>query len=335
MPKTKIGLSVVIPVFNEQKWMQPTIERLLKELEKTSFKSEVIVIDDGSNDNSADNAEAAGVGSSIPLIVFRQKNSGRYLARKKGVSRAKYDNILFLDSRVFVDDGSLQFLYEQIKDNQDQIWNGHVNIDKKGNIFARFWDAIVCIAWRRYFHKPRTTSYGIEEFDYYPKGTGFFFAPKSLLLDAMSYFEYQTNDVKFSSDDTLLIRYMAQKQDINISPKFSCIYHGRSTLKGFFKHAYSRGQFFVDGFLRPRTRFFVPLIGVFVLSIVLLAILIIWPTLMIKLLVVGFILFTVALFVGALLMGVIIPDALSLAILGIPFAIVYLMGLWRGLIRKL
>ena len=76
----------------------------------------------------------------------------------------------------------------------------------------------------------------------------------------MNYFEKNTNDIEFSSDDTLLIRYLAKDKNINLSPEFSCSYNGRSTFKGFLKHAFNRGQFFVDGFLRPGTRFFYPLL---------------------------------------------------------------------------
>ncbi len=204
-----------------------------------------------------------------------------------------------------------------------------------GNIFARFWDAIVCIAWRRYFRHPKTTSYGIKDFDYYPKGTGFFYVPKKRLRSAMEYFEKTTNDVRNSSDDTLLIRYMNKQQKINLSPEFSCTYHSRSTFGGFLKHAFHRGEFFIDGFLRPGTRFFAPLIAVLVLSVVTIVSLFIWPLLVAVIVSLCLVLFIVGLLVGALAFGVVLQDALSLAVLGIPFALIYLAGLWRGAIRKI
>jgi glycosyltransferase involved in cell wall biosynthesis len=331
----KIGLSVIIPVYNSESWIKITINHITQALNKTSFKSEIIVVDDGSSDKSAENVAAIKMPTLISIKIIKQDNKGRYLARKIGVKASRYDNILFVDSRVYVDDNSLRFLNDQLKYNSDQIWNGHVNIDKKGNIFARFWDAIVCIAWRKYFRNPKTTSYGIKEYDYFPKGTGFFFVPKKRLLAAMKYFEQTSSDLRHSSDDTLLIRYLAERQDIHLSPEFSCLYHSRSTLVSFLKHTYHRGEFFIDGFLRPGTRFFYPLISALMLCIITVIALLLWP--LYSLIIFGLLmaLFVLGLFFGSMLLGVVFWDALSLTILSLPFAVIYLIGLWRGVIRKI
>ncbi|HSW92106.1 MAG TPA: glycosyltransferase family 2 protein [Candidatus Saccharimonadales bacterium] len=330
-----IGLSVVIPVYNAEAWIKPTVEHIIAALSGSQFDAEIIIVDDGSTDESAKNAEQLKTPKEVDLQVIRQENRGRYLARKHGVEKAKYENILFIDSRVFIDKGALTFLHDQLKNDSDQIWNGHVNIDKKGNIFARFWDAIVCIAWRKYFRHPKTTSYGLKEFDFYPKGTGFFYVPKKRLVAAMEYFESQTNDLKHSSDDTLLIRFLIKEKDIHLSPEFACLYHSRSTFQGFLKHAYNRGQFFIDGFLRPGNRFFIPLLLVLALSVCLVMSLFLMPTTTLWILLGGATLLVAGLFFGALVFGVILPDAFSLAILGIPFALVYGAGLWRGVIRMI
>lgn len=56
-------------------------------------------------------------------------------------------------------------------------------------MYARFWEAITFVAWRRYFANPRDMSYGIKDFDMYPKGTTCFFVPKTVIEDANSWFE--------------------------------------------------------------------------------------------------------------------------------------------------
>ena len=330
-----IGLSIIIPVYNAKDWIMPTVEHIQQALRWAAFDAEIIIVDDGSSDGSGGQARKIATTDRLPVRVFEQKNAGRYLARKVGVEHASKENILFVDSRVFVDKESLAYLATQLQETSRQLWNGHVNIDKKGNIFARFWDAIVCIAWRKYFRRPHRTSYTLVEFDYYPKGTGFFYVPKDLLLEAMDHFEQTTSDLKFSSDDTLLIRYLIKQLPINLSPEFSCLYHGRSNLKGFLKHAYNRGQFFIDGFLRPGTRFFFPLLLVLVASVATIVVFLLWPLYTGTLIVAGAVLFVICLFIGGLLLGVTFYDALSLAILGIPFACIYLAGLWRGVFRRL
>jgi glycosyltransferase involved in cell wall biosynthesis len=332
---SKIGLSIIIPVYNSAPWIIPTLEHIFTSLANASFSAEIIVVDDGSSDGSGRVVQNFIKSKSANVTLITQKNTGRYLARKHGVEESKYENILFIDSRVYIDKGSLSYLESELIQNSDQIWNGHVNIDKKGNIFARFWDAIVCIAWRRYFRKPKRTSFGIKDFDYYPKGTGFFYVPRKRLIEAMEYFEKNTNDLEYSSDDTLLIRYLAKRKQINLSPDFSCLYHGRSNLKSFLKHAYNRGQFFIDGFLRPGTRFFYPLIAVLLGSIALLTLLIIFPIPIVSIIAIGLVALAIGLFFGAIVLGIILPDAFSLGVLGVPFSLVYLAGLWRGVIRKI
>jgi glycosyltransferase involved in cell wall biosynthesis len=330
----KIGLSIIIPLYNAKDWIVPTIEHVANALQDTNFDAEIIVIDDGSTDGGAEIARTAKLAKKCHLTVVSQENTGRYLARKHGVELSKKENILFIDSRVYIDQGSLRFLESQLMKDSNQLWNGHVNIDKKGNLFARFWDAVVCIAWRRYFRSPKTTSYGLKDFDYYPKGTGFFYVPKVRLLAAMRFFEKNTNDLRFSSDDTLLIRYMIKYQNIHLSPEFSCLYHGRSNLNSFLKHGYVRGQFFIDGFLRRGTRYFVPLLGILLTSLLILISVFIWPVTVLSLLVGLLVLFVLGLFFGALFFGIVLADALSLALLGAPFAVVYMAGLWRGIFRK-
>ena len=331
----KISLSIIIPLYNAKDWIVPTIDHIVESLKGTSFDAEIIIVDDGSSDGGASIALQAKVPKTISFKVISQENTGRYLARKHGVELAVNENILFIDSRVFIDKNSLAFLESQLSSGSDQLWNGHVNIDKKGNIFARFWDAIVCVAWRRYFRRPKTTSYGLKEFDYYPKGTGFFYVPKIRLRSAMDHFEKNTSDLRHSSDDTLMIRYLVERQNIHLSPEFSCLYHGRSNLKTFLTHAYSRGQFFIDGFLRRGTRFFYPLIAVLVLSIALPISIAAYPEQAAPAALVLIVAFVTSLFAGSLIVGVIFKDALSLAVLGVPFAVVYLAGLWRGVIRKI
>ncbi len=100
---SKIGLSIVIPVYNAEMWIKPTIQYILDALEKSNFESEIIVVDDGSTDLSADNAASVKVPKGTTITVMRQANTGRYLARKAGVEASKFDNILFIDSRVYID----------------------------------------------------------------------------------------------------------------------------------------------------------------------------------------------------------------------------------------
>ncbi len=81
--------SVVIPCYNTRQFIAEAIKSAW---DQTKAPLEVIVVDDGSSDNSAEIAEAAGA------RVIRQANAGVARARNVGLAEAKGDFILFLDA---------------------------------------------------------------------------------------------------------------------------------------------------------------------------------------------------------------------------------------------
>jgi hypothetical protein len=108
---------------------------------------------------------------------------------------------------------------------------------------------LVKIPWRRYCANPRLMSFGIEEFDVFPKGTGFFSAPKDVLEDSSNAFVSLFEDVRFASDDTGVLRWIAERDRIFLAPEFSATYHGRDSFKKFVGQSYFRGTTFVDSYL--------------------------------------------------------------------------------------
>ena len=84
-------VSVVIPAFDEA----ATIHLLVEEALRCSEASEVIVVDDGSRDNTAELAKAAGA-----TVLRLPCNGGKAAAMGAGVRMARHDIILFLDADV-------------------------------------------------------------------------------------------------------------------------------------------------------------------------------------------------------------------------------------------
>lgn len=84
-------VSVVVPCHNAAPFIGETIRSIL---DQTRAVDEVIVVDDGSTDASADIAQSFGA----PVRVVRQTNSGECAARNRGVMEAKGDIIAFLDA---------------------------------------------------------------------------------------------------------------------------------------------------------------------------------------------------------------------------------------------
>ena len=253
-------LSVIIPTFNECGWLTETILAIDSSLALAKWtNAEIIVVNDGSTDQTVEVLN--DIKTSVPLHVLTQENLGRFEARYAGLKVAKGELTLLLDSRVRTMQPSMQFIRDQLASFPDRVcWNGDVIIDIKGNPFAAFWSCLVKLAWRRYFKHRTLTSFNISDYDYFPKGTGFFIAPSHELLEACHSFKSLYNDNSMASDDTHLIRPLAEKYRIHIGPEFMCTYHSRDSLKKFIRHTFFRGTTFVDGYLRKGSRFLRPLL---------------------------------------------------------------------------
>lgn len=325
-----VNLSAVIPTYNGSAWLPLSIPRLDAAMKRAGLnKGEILVINDGSTDDTLEVLKK--IKTSFPLRVISQESSGRFLARKHGAEQAKYDHLLFIDTRIYIAKDGLKFIKDEIaKHPERQVWTSHVYLDKNENMYARFWDAITSVAWRKYFSHPRDYSYGIAEFDHFPKGTTCFFVPKKQIQEANEWFAKNTKDLKTSNDDTLLIRNIAERTNININPEFSCIYHARTNLKQFAKHVYHRGQVFVDGFLRKDgNRFYYPLIAFLALTIIVPIALVIFPKLILPAILIGLGLWLLEL-VALVMLGIPIKDAFSTFVLSPLFGVFYGAGIWKA-----
>jgi glycosyltransferase involved in cell wall biosynthesis len=245
------SLSVVMPVFNEEQWISRSVGAVVEAAARAGWPAEVIVVDDGSTDGTP--AELARLAAQHGITVISQQNKGRFEARRTGLAKASGEQVLMLDSRVVVDADSLTYLRDQVTEHPERkVWNGDVKVASKGNPYAGFMAGLVKIPWRRYCANPRLVSFGIDEFDIYPKGTGYFYAPRDLLEQAGDSFVSLYEDVRLASDDTRMLRWINERERIHISPGMSCTYNGRDSLPRFVKHAYFRGTTFVDGYLESK-----------------------------------------------------------------------------------
>ncbi len=247
-PAVPPTLSVVVPVFNEQEWIARSLTALRAALDNACWSAQVVVVDDGSTD--ATPARLAELAGPLGLTVVRQENRGRFAARRAGLEAARGEQVLLLDSRVVVSPDALSYLREQLTAHHGRrVWNGHIDIAPGSGRYGEFWAGLVAVAWRRYFANPRLVSFGAAQFDVFPKGTGFFSAPLPLLRAAAGGFSSLFDDARFVSDDTRMLRWIADREPIHLSPQFRATYHSRDSLGKFVRHARFRGTTFVDGYL--------------------------------------------------------------------------------------
>jgi len=258
-------LTVVVPVHNEAGNIGVTLEAVAAELIASGrFQADIVVVDDGSTDATAEAARTARTG--LPTEVISQPNGGRMAARRRGLTAARGEYLLFLDSRVRILPGSLRFAAEGL-DRGDSVWTADVRIEATGNPYGLFWNVITEMAWAAYFDNPRTTSFTAVDFDHYPKGTTCLLAPTAVLRAAFDSFQTAYQDERYANDDTPILRWMAERQPIHVSPEYGCRYQPRTNLRAFLRHSHHRGIVFVDGHGRRESRFFPAVIAFYPLSV--------------------------------------------------------------------
>lgn len=264
-----VRLSVVIPAYNEAGSLPKTIRSATAAIRRSVHfeDAEIVVADDGSSDGSAEAALAAEDG--VPVRIERlAENSGRFVARREGLEVAAGDYVLFLDAGVTLNEDGLRFVGDELEAHGADVWNAHTLTSTDGNPLGHFWGVVSALAFPDYVDNPRTTSFDALTFDRFPKGTTCFFAPRELLREAADAFCSRYADARNANDDTPMLRTVAERRPINISPSFACTYTPRDELRAFVLHAMHRGVVFLDGHGRRESRFFPFVVAFYPLSIV-------------------------------------------------------------------
>lgn len=89
----KAGISIIIPTYNRAHTIRTSIQSVL---DQAAANWELIIIDDGSNDNTRNVIQDYLIDERINY--YFQKNAGVSAARNKGVELSKGDYLIFLDS---------------------------------------------------------------------------------------------------------------------------------------------------------------------------------------------------------------------------------------------
>ena len=106
--KTLPLITVIVPVYNVEKYLRECIDSILAQ---TYPNVELILVDDGSKDNSGKICDEYAT-TNPNVIVIHSKNGGLSAARNKGLDKARGEFIMFVDSDDFIDSNTIDALYE-------------------------------------------------------------------------------------------------------------------------------------------------------------------------------------------------------------------------------
>ena len=127
-------VSVIVPVYNTEKYLKNCIDSLLKQ----NFEDyEIIVI----NDLSPGNAEEIIKSYNDKKIVYikNKTNKGIGYNRNLGIKKAKGEYVCFIDSDDYVKEDFISKMYNYSKENNlDLCVCDYINVDEKGNTLEEF-----------------------------------------------------------------------------------------------------------------------------------------------------------------------------------------------------
>ena len=132
-------VSIIVPIYNAEKYLSDTIESALKQTYKNI---ELVLVNDGSPDNSLQIAESYAR-ENKNIIIHSTENRGVSAARNLGLSLSNGQYIMFLYSDDILTSDAVEILYNDITNNNADIAVGAVAaeyIKKEPNL--KVWDGL-------------------------------------------------------------------------------------------------------------------------------------------------------------------------------------------------
>lgn len=169
MPK----VSVIVPIYNVEKYLEKCINSLLSQ---TLEDIQIILVNDGSKDNSGNIAKEYEKNNKDRVIYVEKENGGLSDARNYGLKYATSDFIAFLDSDDYIEKNAYEEMYNKaIEENADYvecdfIWEfpNKIRVDKQYPYKNKkeMLSFVRVVAWNKLIKRQLITDNNLE----FPKG---------------------------------------------------------------------------------------------------------------------------------------------------------------------
>ena len=147
-------VTIIVPAFNEENNIVKSIQSVLN----SKYENfEIIVVNDGSSDNTRDVIKSYIKDKNIKFIDF-EKNQGKRTAIYEAIKISTSDIIITIDSDTIIDENSILNLIQPFKDQKVGAVAGNIKINNHKNIFTAMLDAAFCFGF--YFLRPAQSSIG-------------------------------------------------------------------------------------------------------------------------------------------------------------------------------
>lgn len=132
-PNASQGISYIIPVYNEENAIIDTVQRLKRVLGNVSYPFEIIVVDDGSKDLSAEKAR----GLEGTTVLRHPDNSGYGRALKSGIAVARYDWIGTVDADGTYEIEKIPDMVAAMEEGFDMVVASRQNLSQRDSLLKK------------------------------------------------------------------------------------------------------------------------------------------------------------------------------------------------------
>ncbi len=123
-------LSLIVPVYKQEKTIVRNLKHLINVLGKIRYDYEIIAVIDGILDNSSKKIKKANLPKVITLAYI--KNQGKSYAVRLGMTKAKGDYVMFIDSGMEIDPNGISMLLEHM-----EWYNADIIVGSKRHLASR------------------------------------------------------------------------------------------------------------------------------------------------------------------------------------------------------
>ncbi|MFF4571360.1 glycosyltransferase [Streptomyces sp. NPDC001410] len=129
-PPVTEPVSVIVPAYNESAGIEAAVRSLLA----SDHPGEIIVVDDGSTDGTADLVESLR----LPVRVIRQQNAGKPAALNTGLAAATYDLVVMVDGDTVFEPDTVRMIVQPFADPRVGAVSGNAKVVNRGGLLGRW-----------------------------------------------------------------------------------------------------------------------------------------------------------------------------------------------------
>lgn len=249
-PEEKIA--AIIPTYNSRGYLELLIRKLA---DFSGLIDEIVVVNDGSTDSTSvylGELRETWASDVVLRLVENPTNKGRYESRLVGAKSTDCSHLIFCDVRLDVSFENIKSIRKLLE--QWCCLMPMIAIDEFRSIYSLYWKRTH--QWlfpKNYVFDGEGLVINLENFERYTKGTGGLVCLKSDFLGACE--SMQGGHVL--SDDIFLLKFLAEKRGVFVSPTYTIDWEPRQNLLEFAMRMFERGPGFVEyNLVNVRSRFF-------------------------------------------------------------------------------